>query len=90
MTNSPQWVLSPNPARDHVLLSLAPGSQGSGEGPWRVELLDLLGRSLFVQQVAGTELALERGTLSPGTYLVRISSKAGDGTDALTLPLFWE
>jgi|GEM_PF-796644 len=87
-----EWVLSPNPAPERVLLAAVPGSLMPGEGPWRVELLDLLGRSLHVQQFSGKEVVLERGTLSPGTYLVRISSGSGNGhgNAGLTLPLFWE
>ncbi len=80
------WSLSPNPAVNQVLIAAPQASLWSGEGPWTLELLDMLGRSLRVERFTGTQVALERDGLSPGTYLVRLSN----GRYSETLPLFWE
>jgi len=64
----------PNPATDHLLLSVKPGDHA-------VEVLDIHGRTLRSWELNGPHIVrLDLGGLAAGTYLLRTWDTAGPGT----------
>jgi hypothetical protein len=61
----------PNPARG--LVHVRTGT----EGPWRAEVVDLLGREVVRFEGEGTEASQDLSGLAPGVYLLRVARPEG-------------
>jgi Secretion system C-terminal sorting domain len=72
-----RFAVSPNPAQDYVRLS----GRGSLLDKGMVTLLDMQGRQVLTQEVAAVQSAdFSVASLTPGMYVLRYSTKAGDMT----------
>jgi hypothetical protein len=67
----------PNPTKGKVMLHFRPGFEQKVN---RVELLDMMGKSVNVAVTVGTgnTLALDVATVAPGSYVVRVSTGEGN------------
>ena len=80
------WKVYPNPAKDHVLLSLS----GHKQGQVKVTLVDLLGRTLkseiFTQASEETPLRLDLKNIPlAGVYLLKINTDGAEEILKLTV-----
>jgi hypothetical protein len=75
-------ALYPNPADDHSVLSLDQKVR-----PYRISILDLLGRTRWSQEVAGgvSEVSLPTADLSNGIYHVFVEHASGSLVRRLTI-----
>ncbi len=78
-----KMVLFPNPTDGSIQLSNLP----SGTYPALVEIVDLTGKSIFLQehQIDNSELVLNLAKLIPGTYLLNLKFKDQSGTFSTVL-----
>ena len=75
------FVLSPNPARGRVTMTLGEGAVAPGV----VRLCDEQGRELLRRRMEGHELVLPTGGLPAGLYFVTLETPAGSSTQKLVL-----
>lgn len=77
---SAEFSMRPNPARDEVTISLPTDGQST------IEIFDVLGNLLLRQNASGDFVwrgeALAGQSVPNGTYIVRVSQRAADGTVA--------
>lgn len=81
----PLLQLYPNPTRGQAIAAVALGNSGTAT----IEVFDLLGRrvqtaSTYVSAGSRAEISLDTSTLSPGVYLVRVSTAGRSTTARLT------
>ena len=75
----PQFTLSPNPAKGTVTV------EGAADGE-RVEIVDMEGRVVIGERpLAGSPSTVDISHLTPGVYLVRLSSELGTATRKLVV-----
>lgn len=74
----------PNPAKGSVTVRLRPGFAQKVN---RVELLDMMGKSVNVAVVTATDntFALDVAAVAPGSYVVRVNTEEGNFLRKLTL-----
>lgn len=72
------FQIYPNPASDRITLGNLPDNA-------KVEIVDINGREVFATHSAGNELTIDNAHLTPGIYLVRITSDKGIGTQRLVV-----
>jgi hypothetical protein len=74
---------SPNPARTWTLLAIAPGP-----GPYRVEVIDALGRTVRAhrqERIDNDGLRVDVTGIAPGTYMVRVMGAGGTWNSRVTV-----
>ena len=54
-------------------------------GEWQLEVLDVQGRVVSSQSVAGSSAVLRREALTPGTYMIRVSGERASWTTKLNV-----
>ena len=84
--NGPAFSLAPNPATGRTTLFVTPAHATQG----RVDVLDMLGRSVFVREnvllnAGGQQIDLDLSRQAAGLYTVRLATGEGVSTSKLTL-----
>ena len=72
------FQLYPNPTSNNLSISNIPNNAS-------IEIIDLNGHKIYTTQSVGSEMTISDAKLSPGIYLVRVTSDKGIGTQRLVV-----
>jgi uncharacterized repeat protein (TIGR01451 family) len=75
--------ISPNPFNSEAVVECE-----DCQGEYLMQVIDMLGKVVHLQEVSGTRWTLYKGSLSPGTYLLEVRSRSTNQLNRLKITVY--